>query len=100
MCAIEEPKDLAYMTVEPMESSLQAYEEKNKRRKEEPLEQLLKTKYPIKIKEVKKDITLVEEQKASTTTLTMKGEANNHLEVVVVDNEEEDHVAIIKVPTK
>lgn len=40
-----------------MGSSLQAYEEKNKRRKEELL---LKTKYPLKIKEVQKDI-LVEE---------------------------------------
>lgn len=30
----------------------------------------------------------------------MKGEANNHLEAVILDNEDEDHVAIIKVTTK
>lgn len=80
-----------------MGSSLQAYEEKNKRRKEEPL---LKTKYPLKIKEVQKDMALVEEQETSTTTLTMKGEANNHLEAMIFDNEDEDHVAIIKVTMK
>ncbi|KAH0738199.1 hypothetical protein KY290_036904 [Solanum tuberosum] len=48
VCAIEESKDLDSMTVEQFEGSLLAYEEKMKRRKEEPLEQLLKTQASFK----------------------------------------------------
>ncbi|XP_070002003.1 uncharacterized protein [Nicotiana sylvestris] len=43
VCAIEESKDLDSMMVEQLESSLQAHEEKIKRRQEVPSEQLLKT---------------------------------------------------------
>ncbi|XP_055814510.1 uncharacterized protein LOC129884194 [Solanum dulcamara] len=45
---IEESKDLGSVTVEQLEVSLQANEEKMKRRKEESLEQLLKTQTSFK----------------------------------------------------
>ncbi|KAH0758059.1 hypothetical protein KY290_021552 [Solanum tuberosum] len=48
VCAIEESKDLDYMTVEQLEGSLLAHKEKMKRRKEEPLKQLLKTQASFK----------------------------------------------------
>ncbi|XP_070056528.1 uncharacterized protein [Nicotiana tomentosiformis] len=43
VCAIEESKDLDSMMVEQLEGSLQAHEEKIKRRQEVSLEKLLKT---------------------------------------------------------
>ena len=43
VCAIEESKDLDSMMVEQFEDSSLTLEEKLKRRKEDPLEQLLKT---------------------------------------------------------
>ena len=43
VCSIKDYKDLNFMAVEKMEGSLLAHKEKMKRRKEEPLEQLLKT---------------------------------------------------------
>ncbi|KAF3666348.1 putative protein FAR1-RELATED SEQUENCE 5-like [Capsicum annuum] len=45
---ITKSKDLDSMTVKQLDGSLQAYEEKMKRRKEEPLEQLLKTQASFK----------------------------------------------------
>ncbi|KAH0705787.1 hypothetical protein KY285_010318 [Solanum tuberosum] len=48
VCAIEESKDLDFMTVEQLEGSLLAHKKKMKRRKEEPLEQLLKTQASFK----------------------------------------------------
>ncbi|XP_049355705.1 uncharacterized protein LOC125820309 [Solanum verrucosum] len=48
VCVIEESKDLDSMTVEQLEGSLLAHEEKMKRRKEDPLEQLLKTQASFK----------------------------------------------------
>ncbi|XP_070057543.1 uncharacterized protein [Nicotiana tomentosiformis] len=48
VCAIEEFKDLDSMIVEQLEGSLQAHEEKIKRRQEVPLEQLLKTQASFK----------------------------------------------------
>ena len=40
MCATKESKDLDFMMVKQLKGSLIAHEEKMKRRKEEPLEQL------------------------------------------------------------
>ncbi|XP_009770037.1 uncharacterized protein [Nicotiana sylvestris] len=48
VCAIEESKDLDSMMVDQFESSLQAHEEKIKRREEVSLEQLLKTRASFK----------------------------------------------------
>ncbi|XP_070002828.1 uncharacterized protein [Nicotiana sylvestris] len=48
VCAIEESKDLDSMMVEQLEGSLQAQEEKIKRRQEVSLEQLLKTQTSFK----------------------------------------------------
>ena len=48
VCVIEETKNLDSMTIEELEGSLQAHKEKIKRRQEEPLEQVLKTKATLK----------------------------------------------------
>ncbi|KAH0776448.1 hypothetical protein KY290_007859 [Solanum tuberosum] len=54
VCAIEESKDLDSMMVEQLVGSLLAHEEKMKRRKEEPLEKLLKTQASFKVFEGEK----------------------------------------------
>jgi len=48
VCAIEESKDLSMLTVEELAGSLEAYEQRKKKKKWEPLDQLLQTKMSIK----------------------------------------------------
>ena len=48
VCVIEESKDLDFMTLEQLEGSLQAQEDKIKRRQDDPLEQALKVKVSLK----------------------------------------------------
>jgi transcriptional regulator with GAF, ATPase, and Fis domain len=48
VCAIEESKDLATLTVDELASSLEAHEQRKKKKKEDTLEQALQTKASIK----------------------------------------------------
>ncbi|KAH0715264.1 hypothetical protein KY284_008169 [Solanum tuberosum] len=107
VCAIEESKDLDSMVIEQLKGSLQAHEEKMKRRKEHSLEQLLKTQVSFKGFEGEKNykemdngeaVEAVEEEEVVSTNLTMKIKITSHLEVVVVVNEEVEKMEPIKVP--
>ncbi|XP_044475004.1 uncharacterized protein LOC123202923 [Mangifera indica] len=48
VCVIEESKDLDFLSLEQLEGSLQAHEDKIKRREDEPLKQALKVKVSLK----------------------------------------------------
>ncbi|XP_061347561.1 uncharacterized protein LOC133293058 [Gastrolobium bilobum] len=52
VCAIEESKDLATLSVEELAGSLEAHEQRKKKKKEESLEQALQTKATIKDEKV------------------------------------------------
>lgn len=78
-------------------------------RKEESLEKLLKTKTSFKdfegeknYKEMKNGevVEAGEEEGATLTNSTMKIISTKYLEIVVVNNEEEENVELIKVPIK
>nr|XP_009762152.1 PREDICTED: uncharacterized protein LOC104214207 [Nicotiana sylvestris] len=75
VCAIEESKDLDSMTMEQLVGSLQAHEEKIKRRQEVTLEQLLKTQ--AYFKDYREKANLVDDKKEedeSTLLLAFKEE--------------------------
>ncbi|KAH0712636.1 hypothetical protein KY289_008595 [Solanum tuberosum] len=109
VCVIEESKDLDSMVIEQLKGSLQAHEEKMKRRKEHSLKQLLKNQVSFKGFEGEKNykemdngeaVEAVEEEEVVSTNLTMKIKITSHLEVVVVVNEEVEKMDPIKVPMK
>ena len=112
VCAIEESKDLNSMKVEHLEGSLLAHEEKMKRRKEESLEQLLKTHASFKGFEGEKSykgngqwrgmeaVEVVEEEEIIPIISTVKIKFTSHSDVVIVVNEETEDVEPTKVQMK
>ncbi|XP_070039868.1 uncharacterized protein [Nicotiana tomentosiformis] len=94
VCAIEESRDLDSMTVEKLEGSLQAHEEKIKRRQECHWSNFLKLKHPLKtmkvksvIEEINEDevVVVMKEEEVLVKTSTMKLKSTKHSEVMVVD---------------
>ena len=112
VCAIEESKDLESMMVDRLEGSLQAHEEKIKRRKEEPLEKLHKTHVSFKGFEFEKSYKGNGQWRGRggrggrgrggsyTIISTMKIKVTSHSKVVVVVNEEAEDVEPIMVQMK
>ena len=112
VCVIEESKDLDSMMVEQFEDSSLTLEEKLKRRKEDPLEQLLKTHASFKGFVDKKSYKGNGQWRGRggrggrgrggsyTIISTMKIKVTSHSEVVVVVNEEAENVEPIKVLMK
>ena len=106
VCAIEESKELDSMTVEQLEGSLLAYEEKMKRRKEEQLLKLIHPSKDLKVTKVTKEmdngeaLEVLEEEEVVPIISTMKIKVTSHSEVVVMVNEEAKYVDPINVQMK
>ncbi|XP_070026400.1 uncharacterized protein [Nicotiana sylvestris] len=93
VCAIEESKDLDSMMVEQLEGSLQAHEEKIKRRQEVSLEQLLKTQ--ASFKDYGEMANLVDDKKQeneSTLFMTLKEEDRDDCSSWYLDNGARNHM--------
>jgi gag-polypeptide of LTR copia-type len=83
VCAIEELKDLATLIVDELAGSLEAHEQRKKKKKEETLEQALQTKASIKDEkiedvamEVEKMVTVVETVVKNGIMRRMDNQAN------------------------
>ncbi|XP_070044847.1 uncharacterized protein [Nicotiana tomentosiformis] len=93
VCAIEESNDLDSMMVEQLEGSLQAHEEKIKRRQEVLLKQLLKTQ--ASFKDYGEKANLVDDNKEeveSTLLMALKKEDRDDCNSWYLDNGASNHM--------